>query len=214
MIIVKTTLLSALLLLASCEMDSGGITGHGTGETHSHSHDHSAASPSTDCRLSVVLSEEAEKRAGGALHRVSSSKQDEHHGHSDDENNLQTGQNGDSTAMHSIHETQFGGRSFFMAPNRMHHLEPLYSAKCGFRLLIYNAYTQPISTTRFRSFIKIIPEDQNQPEMIRFLTPSADETLLVAATTPHLQPPFEIELYVKFPEADEPELFNIDISTL
>jgi len=51
--------------------------------------------------------------------------------------------------------------------------------------------------------------DENVPEMIRFLSPSDDDTLLQTAIYPQVPIPFEIELYVKFPETEEPELFNV-----
>lgn len=210
----KVIFISALTMLVSVGMERGGLA-----------EDHGAGPRSSHCHLPVVLSEEAERRSGGALYRASPSSKDvtdqlkqmshadhieraepRHHHHD-------VQRHDDPVGMHSIHEPQFGGRSFFMAPNKLHHLEPLYSDECGFRLVLYNAYTQPIAVHRFRAFIKIIPEDQDLPEMIRFLSPSADGALLVAAITPRVPPPFEIELYLKFPETDEPELFNIKIST-
>jgi len=219
----RVIFISALTVLASFGMERSVLAEAATAETRAPSHDHGTVSQSSHCHLPVVLSEEAEKRAGGALYRAPSSKEvtnqlkqmshadhiertDPRHHHHDAQ------RHDDPVGMHSIHEPQFGGRSFFMAPNKLHHLEPLYSDECGFRLVLYNAYTQPIAANRFRAFIKIIPEDQGLPEMIRFLAPSADGALLVAAITPRVPPPFEIELYLKFPEADEPELFNIKIS--
>lgn len=221
----KIVVISSLIMLASFGMERSVLAEGATAEAHALPHDHGAASRSSHCHLPVVLSEGAERRAGGALYRgpspmeatnqVKKMSHPDHIEQADPRHHHHDAQrHDDPVGMHSIHETQFGGRSFFMAANKLHHLEPLYSDACGFRLVLYNAYTQPIAVSRFRAFIKIIPEDQDQSEMIRFLSPSADGALLVAAITPRVPPPFEIELYLKFPEADEPELFNINISTL
>jgi hypothetical protein len=110
-----------------------------------------------------------------------------------------------------VHEPQFGG-AFYMAPNRLHHLELLYSKACGIRVVFFNALTQPVGARRFRAFIRILPEDQDLPETLRFLSPSADGDFLESDAGAHVETPFKVELYVKFPGSDEPELFNATIS--
>lgn len=50
--------------------------------------------------------------------------------------------------------------------------------------------------------------------MIRFLSPSDDDAVLQTAISDPVPTPFEIELYVKFPETEEPELFNVLIPGL
>ena len=72
---------------------------------------------------------------------------------------------------HMEHEAKVGG-TFFMAPNKMHHLEATYSKECGFQLYLYNAFTRPINVNRFRAFIKVVGEvDGEEDEFIRFLEP-------------------------------------------
>ena len=56
---------------------------------------------------------------------------------------------------HMDHESKLGG-VFFMAPNKMHHLEATYSKECGFQLYLYNAFTRPINVNRSRAFIKVV----------------------------------------------------------
>jgi hypothetical protein len=109
---------------------------------------------------------------------------------------------------HMTHEPQHGG-TFFMAANKVHHLEALYSEKCGFQLFLYNAFTEPIRVNRFRAIIKVVPSDEDEPEIIRFLSPSGDGTVLRAKMGDEVRRPFEIELYVKFPQTEQPDLFNI-----
>ena len=118
------------------------------------------------------------------------------------------------TGAHEVHLGQHGG-AFFMAPDKIHHVEAKYSKECGVQLFIYNAFTDPISVGRFQAFFKIIPEDEDEwdKEVIRFLSPTADGAVLHARGDHDIAGPFKIELYVKFPESDDAELFNIPTIT-
>ncbi len=111
---------------------------------------------------------------------------------------------------HVIHKGLNGG-VFFMAPNKIHHIEGIYSKKCGFSLVIYNANTKPINVDRFRAFVKYVPEDEDQLEAIRFLLPTKDGSLLKAPSV-DIEGPYEVELYLKFPAGEEPAMFNIPAS--
>jgi hypothetical protein len=175
-----------------------------TGPTE-HGHSHKAkAHGVTSCDIDIQLTEEAEQQAGGALYTGPIPK-----GHHRMTHRNKDKMPAEMKGAHTLHEPQYGGKDFFMAPNQLNHLEPLYSPDCGFRVVFYNAFTQPIRVSRFRALIKIIPEDENEPEMIRFLSPSEDSTVLQTAISNPVPEPFEIELYVKFPETEEPELFNV-----
>ena len=99
-----------------------------------------------------------------------------------------------------------------MAPDKIHHLEGIYSDECGFRLFFYNAFAEPIRADRFQGLIKIIPNDQSEPEVMRFLSVSQGGAVLQSPVSEHVSRPFDIELYVKFPESEEPQLFNIKIA--
>jgi hypothetical protein len=114
---------------------------------------------------------------------------------------------------HTDHAAKHGG-AFFMAPDKMHHLEGVYSEACGFRLYLYNAFTKPIRVGRFRAFIRIVPSREDEAEMIRFLFANPELTVLAAAIDDAPTRPFEIRLHLKFPEADEPELFNLRVPAL
>ena len=120
------------------------------------------------------------------------------------------GSHPDMKGAHMVHKPQQGG-AFFMAPDKIHHLEGLYSDKCGFQLLFYNAFIKPIHVDRFQAFIKAIPNQEDEPEIIRFLSPSEDRTVLKTAIGDEIRKPFLIELLVKFPESDEPVLFSIQV---
>ena len=112
---------------------------------------------------------------------------------------------------HMEHEAKVGG-TFFMAPNKMHHLEATYSKECGFQLYLYNAFTRPINVNRFRAFIKVVGEvDGEEDEFFRFLEPNKPHTTMQNLLDVNLTASFEIELHLKFPESEEVELFNFSV---
>ena len=112
---------------------------------------------------------------------------------------------------HMEHEAKVGG-TFFMAPNKMHHLEATYSKECGFQRYLYNAFTRPINVNRFRAFIKVVGEvDGEEDEFIRFLEPNKPHTTMQNLLDVNLTASFEIELHLKFPESEEVELFNFSV---
>lgn len=161
---------------------------------------------SSDCLRRVRLTDEAEMQEGGsrykpALQKMKRGKPMEGMKH----------ENAGMEEAHMSHKSQYGGE-FFMAPNKTHHLEAIYSKECGFTLVMYNAHEKPINVNRFQAFIKYVPEAKDEYEFIRFLIPTKDGSLLKAENTPAIRGPFEIELYVKFPDKDEPGLFNIPVA--
>ncbi|MFQ5618570.1 MAG: copper chaperone PCu(A)C [Rhodospirillales bacterium] len=159
------------------------------------------------CHVPVHLSEEAERQPGGALYAGPAMK---HRMPQPQPMAGMTGSHADMKGTHMVHKPQYGG-AFFMAPDKIHHLEGLYSDECGFQVIFYNAFTRPIRADRFQAFIKVIPRNEDEPEVIRFLSSSEDHTVLKSAIGDEVRKPFLIELLVKFPESDEPELFTIQV---
>ena len=112
---------------------------------------------------------------------------------------------------HMDHESKLGG-VFFMAPNKMHHLEATYSKECGFQLYLYNAFTRPINVNRFLAFLKVTGEiDGEEDELTLFLEPNKSYTTMQNLLDVNLTASFEIELHLKFPESEEVELFNLSV---
>ena len=112
---------------------------------------------------------------------------------------------------HMDHESKLGG-VFFMAPNKMHHLEATYSKECGFQLYLYNAFTRPINVNRFLAFLKVTGEiDGEEDELTLFLEPNKSYTTMYNLLDVNLTASFEIELHLKFPESEEVELFNFSV---
>tara|TARA_B110000196_G_C20738650_1_gene472086 strand:- start:207 stop:638 length:432 start_codon:yes stop_codon:yes gene_type:complete len=112
---------------------------------------------------------------------------------------------------HMDHESKLGG-VFFMAPNKMHHLEATYSRECGFQLYLYNAFTRPINVNRFLAFLKVTGEvDGEEDELTFFLEPNKSQTSLQNDLEANLSSSFEIELHLKFSESEEVELFNFSV---
>ena len=111
---------------------------------------------------------------------------------------------------HMIHKSQHSG-AFFMAPNKVNHVEALYSDDCGFRVVFFNILTQHIRADRFRAMIMVIPDTLDDLELHRFLSPTQDGGVLGTAFGDEVSKPFEIQLYIEFPEAMEPELFTVRV---
>jgi len=161
-----------------------GLSGAATALAHEHSQANGAkATNDPSCHVPVHITEEAEMQTGGAMHHGAKAAQPGAHSHTMPE----------MDGAHMIHEPQHGG-AFFMAPNKLHHLEGVYTDKCGFRLYFYNAFIKPIHADRFRAFVHIVPGSENEFDIIRFLSPSKDGTVLMASFGDVVSRPFEIEL--------------------
>ena len=168
---------------------------------HEHeAHKHGKAAPGdAGCEAQVHITEAAEKQPGGALYSGPLPESGMEHA----EKSLP-----EMKGAHMHHEARHGGR-FFMAPDQLHHLEATHSPACGFRLFFYNAFIKPISAGRFRGFIKLVPKDEDALEVLRFLSPAKGGTVLHAPFVANMGPLAVIELYVKFPESEEPQLFTV-----
>jgi len=158
------------------------------------------------CEVSTQFSEEAERKPGGSLNEGPPTVHHGTHG-SHDQQKMQMPE---MKGAHMDHNSRHGG-SFFMAPDKMHHLEATYSKDCGIQVFFFNAFTEAIRADRFRAFVTVVPASEDEPELIRFLSPSKNGAILETGIGNTVTRPFDIKLYVKFPETDEPELFSIKV---
>ena len=189
------------------------------GETHA-GNAHVAGERSHEaCATHVHLSEEAELKPGGALYEgplpeEASAMDSMHmsHGGNMPKPALDTAKVPAMAGAHNIHKGMHGG-DFFMARNKLHHLETVYSDDCGFQLFLYNAFTEPVRVQRFQAVLVVLPTEEGEgAKTVRFLAPSADGGHLHAPLM--LQPGasgtlYDAELYVKFPEAVEAAQFDL-----
>ena len=175
------------------------ISGLAEEQSQKHAQEQHGVTATNDpsCHVPIKISEAAELRLGGALY--TGPAVEHHSGHSQSMPEME--------GAHMTHEPQHGG-GFFMAPNKMHHLEGVYSDDCGFQLFLYNAFTEHIHVDRFQAFVHAFPSREDEFDIIRFLSPSNGSTVLTTALGNAVSRPFQIELYVKFPESNEPQLFN------
>ncbi len=179
------------------------MSGSATEQSYDHAHGQHGAAASSDpsCHVPIEVTEAAESKLGGALYTGPAvGLNSGHSGHSMPE----------MEGAHMTHEPQYGG-TFFMAPDKMHHLEGVYSEDCGFQLFLYNAFTEPIHVDRFQAFIHVFPSRDDEFDIIRFLSPSNGATVLTTEFGDAVSRPFDVDLYIKFPESDEPQLFNIHV---
>jgi len=192
------------------------------------------------CHKMIHLSKEAEMQLGGSMYtgalpkegeenesmsgmkmkmseekegmKMSGKKHDMKMDHKDHDGMKMDHKDHDGMKMaHMDHESKLGG-VFFMAPNKMHHLEATYSKECGFQLYLYNAFTRPINVNRFLAFLKVTGEiDGEEDELTLFLEPNKSYTTMHNLLDVNLTASFEIELHLKFPESEEVELFNLSV---
>ena len=192
------------------------------------------------CHKMIHLSKEAEMQLGGSMYtgalpkegeenesmsgmkmkmseekegmKMSGKKHDMKMDHKDHDGMKMDHKDHDGMKMaHMDHESKLGG-VFFMAPNKMHHLEATYSKECGFQLYLYNAFTRPINVNRFLAFLKVTGEiDGEEDELTLFLEPNKSYTTMHNLLDANLTASFEIELHLKFPESEEVELFNLSV---
>jgi len=168
---------------------------------HSAHHKMAKSTVTSACEPKLHFTDEAESRPGGALYKGPAVA---HHGqHSKQMSHMK--------GAHMDHNPRQGG-AFFMAPDKMHHIEGVYSPKCGLQIFFYNAFTQPIRADRFKAFVRIEPQKEDEPEVLRFLAPSKDGSILKTHIGSEVTPPFDIEAFVKFPQSDEPQLFTIKVA--
>lgn len=190
--------LRAAVMSATAMRGSDAHAEHGRAEQPSNE---MATAMESSCHLPIQISEAVEQQPGGALYAGAAVQQHSHQGMPMPE----------MEGAHMVHRPQHGG-AFFMAPNKLHHLEALYSDHCGFRVVFYNAVTQHIRANRFQAFVRAIPKDEDEPETLRFLSHSEDGATLGTTFGASLSKPFDVELYVKFPDSEEPQLFNIQVA--
>ena len=192
------------------------------------------------CHKMIHLSKEAEMQLGGSMYtgalpkegeenesmsgmkmkmseekeriKMSGKKHDMKMDHKDHDGMKMDHKDHDGMKMaHMDHESKLGG-VFFMAPNKMHHLEATYSKECGFQLYLYNAFTRTINVNRFLAFLKITGEiDGEEDELTLFLEPNKSHTTMHNLLDVNLTASFEIELHLKFPESEVVELFNLSV---
>ncbi len=167
------------------------------------------AADAKSCRVPVSIVDAAERKPGGALYKGPAK---EHHGshgshatHGD-----QAMKRPEMKGAHMDHDSRHGG-AFFMAPDKMRHLEAVFSERCGLQVFFYNAFTEPIRADRFRAFVIAVPESEDEAETIRFLSSTEDSAILETEIGDTVSRPFDLKLYVKFPESDEPELFTVKV---
>jgi len=174
---------------------------------HDHGAAHRGAGPQGACNFAVDITEEAERQPGGALYKGMGGHHHGEHDHMDTD----AGVASDMAGTHMDHAARHGG-AFYMAPNKVHHLELVYSKACGVQLYLYNAFTKPIRVDRFQAFVKLVPGDDVEAfEAVRFLAPAASWTVLTSPATIDFAPPFSVELTVKFPGIEEPKLFTMKV---
>lgn len=150
------------------------------------------------CQFPFTLSDAAEKKPGGGLYDgdIPQTKK-------------QMATMPEMAGSHHTHAALHGGE-IFMSKNKINHLETVYSDECGLRVIFYNAFTEPVHAERFKAIALLIPDGSGQPyDGVVFLQPSPDGRMLQAWITRDTSELMGAELYIKYPQLDEPEMFDV-----
>lgn len=114
---------------------------------------------------------------------------------------------------HADHNPKHGG-TFFMAPNRWHHLEGTMPNANEFRLYFYDNFTKPISAKPFAegSFIEVgqlnaEKQEVGKPARIS-ISANGDGSYLRSTIPDGIRFPMSITARIRFEGRDKPELFN------
>jgi len=111
---------------------------------------------------------------------------------------------------HQDHSAKRGG-TFFMAPDKKHHLEGTISDKKEFRLYFYDEYTKPIPAGRFTAegTAWISGKDTETPLK---LTVGPDKAFLTGQVEASVAFPMRIKIFIDFKDGKEPQVFDFEFA--
>lgn len=109
---------------------------------------------------------------------------------------------------HQDHSAKYGG-TFFMAPDKKHHLEGTISDKNEFRIYFYDEYTKPIPAGKFTAegTAWVSGKDAETPIT---LTVGPDNAFLTAQVDTSVTLPMRIKIYIDFKDGEKPQVFDFD----
>lgn len=112
---------------------------------------------------------------------------------------------------HADHTPKHGGQ-FFMARDQQHHIEGTLGALGVLRIYLYDEFTLPLDPQGYGGEVSVQPKDaRDEPSgeaVTAPLRPERERSALVTQIPVTLRPPLEVEAWLRFPGAAEPELFN------
>lgn len=111
---------------------------------------------------------------------------------------------------HMDHKPKHGG-TFFMAPDKKHHLEGTISNKKEFRVYFYDEYTKPIQATKFtaKGTARTGGKDSDTPLKLAvepqkaFLTGQVDTSVVF---------PIQIKIFIDFKDGEKPQVFDFEFT--
>jgi len=109
---------------------------------------------------------------------------------------------------HMDHTAKYGG-IFFMAPDKMHHLEGTISEKGEFRIYFYDEYTKPILADKFTAEGKVRAKGADQ-ELPLKMAMEPRKSFLVGSVDKSIKLPLSIKIFIDFKDGEKPQCFDFD----
>lgn len=123
---------------------------------------------------------------------------------------------GDKLA-HADHTPKHGGQ-FFMARDQRHHLEGTLGAHGVLRIYLYDEFTLPLDPQGCAGEVTVQSTDsRGEPlgaPLMDSLRVDRSRSALVTQLPPSFALPCEVEAWLRFPGAREPELFNFSFKEM
>lgn len=118
---------------------------------------------------------------------------------------------------HTDHQPKHGGQ-FFMALDKQHHLEGTLVTPGQLRIYLYDEFTLPLDPQGYAGEATVQPTSARgvpSGDGVKVaLLPDGPRSALVARLPASLRLPCDVEVWLRFPRAAEPELFNFHFAEL
>lgn len=111
---------------------------------------------------------------------------------------------------HQDHSAKHGG-TFFMAPDKKHHLEGMISEKHEFRVYFYDEFTKPIPVGKFTAEGKAWTNGKDIDTPL-ILTPGTEMAFLTSKVAASVAFPMRIKIFIDFKDGEQPQVFDFDFT--
>lgn len=111
---------------------------------------------------------------------------------------------------HQDHSPKHGG-TFFMAPDKKHHLEGTISDKNEFRVYFYDEFTKPIPVGKFTAEGKAWTDGKDADTSL-ILSAEPEKAFLTGKVAASVAFPIRIKIFIDFKDGEQPQVFDFDFT--
>lgn len=109
---------------------------------------------------------------------------------------------------HADHSAKHGG-TFFMAPDKKHHLEGTVSDKKEFRVYFYDEYTKHIPAGKFTVEGTAWTSGKDNQKPLK-MTSGPEKEFLTGRVDTSVAFPMRVKIFIDFKDGNEPQVFDFD----